>query len=188
MVGFLPRMIPFDRFVSSHAGKARAAFAAEVREPHLVLWTELDDESDERPTSQFVTLQQRVAPPAEGEDVADQPRSVLPLRKREGSNAFTLMVTIGRAPNNDLVLADRRVSKFHAYFRRVGDAWTMSDANSTNGTRVDDVPVPAERSVTLRSGARIVLGGAVVLEFLDGDDLFERLESARARKGDRTCS
>jgi pSer/pThr/pTyr-binding forkhead associated (FHA) protein len=179
-------MIPFDRFVSSYAGKARAAFNAEVRDPHLVLWTELDDESDERPTAQFLTMSQPLRPTS-GEDVSDQPQSVLPLRKREGSNAFTLMVTIGRASNNDLVLADRRVSKFHAYFRRVGTSWTISDANSTNGTRVDGVPVPAERSIALRSGARIVLGGAVVLEFLEGDDLFERLENARP-EGDRTCS
>lgn len=172
-------MIPFDRFVSSYRGKARAAFIAEVRDPHLVLWTQLSDESDERPTAQFLTMRQPLRPTDSGEDVAEVPQGVLPLRKREGSNSFTLMVTIGRAPNNDLVLADRRVSKFHAYFRRIGDTWTISDANSTNGTRVDDVPVPAERSITLRSGQRIVLGGAVVLEFLERDDLFERLEGAR---------
>src|SRR5688500_13980839 len=138
-------MIPFDRFLHSYAGKARAAFIAEVRDPHLVLWTHLNDESDERPTAQFLTMQQPLRPSDSAEDIADQPVSVLPLRKREGSNAFTLMVTIGRAPNNDLVLADRRVSKFHAYFRHVGNTWTISDANSTNGTRVDDVPVPSER-------------------------------------------
>lgn len=174
-------MISFREFAQAHTGESRTEFTASIRHPHLVLWTELNDESDERPTAQFLTMRHPTRPevaPQVGD--ADHPLAVLPVKKREGSNAFTLMVTIGRAPNNDVVLADRRVSKFHAYFRRVGSAWTISDANSTNGTKVDEVPVPAERSITLRSGARIVLGGSVTLEFLEGDDLFERLETTRA--------
>lgn len=175
-------MISFAEFATSHAGESRREFLAAIKEPHLVLWTELNDGSDERPTAQFLTtsLPLRPGAPPDRGPPGDGPHGVLPVRKRTDGNAFSLMITIGRAPNNDLVLADRRVSKFHAYFRRVGDGWTVSDANSTNGTRVDDVPVPAERSVTLRSGARVVLGGAVVLEFLEGDDLFERLQSHRS--------
>lgn len=172
-------MISFDEFARQQAEKTRDEFVAGVREPHLVLWTELSDESDERPTAQFLTMAHPTRPQAAPEGTADQPRAVLALRKRANGNAFSMMITIGRASNNDLVLADRRVSKFHAYFRRVGSGWTVSDANSTNGTKVDDVPVPAERSVTLRSGARLILGGAVVLEFLEADDLYERLVSHR---------
>lgn len=174
-------MLSFNQFLEAHTGESRAEFTASVHHPHLVLWTELNDESDERPTAQFLTQRHptrpEVARPAE--DDGDRPVAVLPVLKREGSNAFTLMVTIGRAPNNDVVLADRRVSKFHAYFRRVGRAWTISDANSTNGTKVDEIPVPAERSLMLRSGARIVLGGSVTLEFLEGDDLFDRIDGTR---------
>lgn len=172
-------MIAFEAFARTHAGESRSEFVAAVREPHLVLWTELNDESDERPTAQFLTLAHPTRPQARHEPPLDAPRAVLPLKKRENANAFTLMVTIGRAPNNDLVLPDRRVSKFHAYFRRVGSGWTVSDANSTNGTKVDEVPVPPERSVALRSGARVILGGTVVLEFLEGDDLYERLACHR---------
>jgi pSer/pThr/pTyr-binding forkhead associated (FHA) protein len=168
-------MIRFDEFARSHAEQSRSEFVAAIREPHLVLWTELNDESDERPTAQFLTLSHPTRGQGAPEASIERPRAVLPLKKREGGNAFSLMITIGRAPNNDLVLADRRVSKFHAYFRRVGSGWTVSDANSTNGTRVDEVPVPAERSVALRSAARIILGGSVVLEFLEPDDLYERV-------------
>lgn len=168
-------MIPFREFVETSAKRPRSDLRAH---PHLLLWTELDDDdSTERAPSQFLTMRHALqAPPRP----TQQPIAVLPVRKREGCNAFTLMVTLGRAPNNDLVLVDRRVSKFHAYLRRVGDAWTLSDANSTNGTRVDEVPVPAERSVRLRSGSRIVLGGSVDLEFLEGDDLLERVDGGRA--------
>lgn len=173
-------MIAFNKFVEAHRNESRAEFTASLRHPHLVLWTDLNDESDERPTAQFMTIRHQTRTEApQPPDEEDRPLFVLPVKKREGSNAFTLMVTIGRAPNNDVVLADRRVSKFHAYFRRVGSAWTISDANSTNGTKVDEVPVPAERSITLRSGARIVLGGSVNLEFLESDDLFDRIDTTR---------
>ncbi|MCO5168529.1 MAG: FHA domain-containing protein [Planctomycetes bacterium] len=179
-------MIPFEAFARSHQGASRTAFVAEVRDPHLALWTALDDESDERPTAQFLTVSISAKRGDAGADEArgadpSAPLALLPVRKREGSNAFALMITIGRAPNNDLVLPDRRVSKFHAYFRRLGGAWTINDANSTNGTTVDEVLVPPERGLTLRSGARIVLGGAVHLEFLEGDDLFERMWAAGGR-------
>jgi pSer/pThr/pTyr-binding forkhead associated (FHA) protein len=167
-------MMSFEAFRQANSGLTRAALSSRLREPHLFLWTRLNDESDERPTSQFLTMAHPTGAAARDAGPSPVPVAVLPVRKRADGNAFTLMITIGRAPNNDLVLADRRVSKFHAYVRRLGDAWTISDANSTNGTRVDDVPVPPERSVQLRSGARILLGGAVSLEFLEGPDLVER--------------
>ena len=63
--------------------------------------------------------------------------AIAPLRKRPGGNAFTGMITVGRADNNDLVISDGTVSKFHAYFRRLGQRWTITDANSRNGTMVD---------------------------------------------------
>lgn len=177
-------MIRFDEFARAHEGESRSEFLAAVTEPHLVLWTELNDESDERPTAQFLTLAHPLPSSRGGPEAADDaPRAVLPLKKRANGNAFSLMVTLGRAPNNDIVLADRRVSKFHAYFRRVGSGWTVSDANSTNGTKVDEVPVPSERSVSVRSGSRVILGGTVVLEFLEGEDLYERLSCHRPRRG-----
>jgi hypothetical protein len=49
-------------------------------------------------------------------------------------------VTVGRGPDNDVVISDDSVSKLHAYFRvmdgRLGLA--LSDAGSTNGTWVGE--------------------------------------------------
>ena len=53
----------------------------------------------------------------------------------------------------------------------------MSDANSTNGTRIDNVPVLQERSLMVRSGSHLLLGDAVTLEFLDPADLYERVRA-----------
>jgi hypothetical protein len=59
---------------------------------------------------------------------------VLPLRKVQST--FPSMITVGRTENNDLVVADEQVSKFHAFFRIVGERVELSDAGSRNGTFV----------------------------------------------------
>lgn len=114
-----------------------------------------------------------------GADVAagrlPTPWGVGAVEKRPGSNPFALMITLGRAPNNDLVLNHAALSKFHAYLRRSGESWVVDDPGSTNGTCVDGVPVESGRGVPARSGARITLGGEVELELLAPDDLWARL-------------
>src|SRR6185437_12930598 len=48
-----------------------------------------------------------------------------------------LVVTIGRAPENNVVLDDLLVSRSHALLRRSGDQWELVDNNSANGTYVN---------------------------------------------------
>jgi FHA domain len=59
---------------------------------------------------------------------------VLPLRKLQPT--FPSMITVGRTDTNDLIVPDEQVSKFHAFFRLVGDRVELSDAGSRNGTFV----------------------------------------------------
>ena len=66
------------------------------------------------------------------------------------------VTTIGRALENDVVLADARVSRFHAELRHENGRVVLHDLGSTNGTRVADEPVE-ERE--LRDGETISLGG-----------------------------
>jgi pSer/pThr/pTyr-binding forkhead associated (FHA) protein len=53
-------------------------------------------------------------------------------------NAFQRGVTVGRTANNDLVLDDVSVSRFHAWFQRENSTgeWSLVDAGSKNGTLV----------------------------------------------------
>lgn len=91
-----------------------------------------------------------------------------PLRKRSGANAFTSMVTVGRAGNNDVVIQAEGVSKFHAYFMRVRDEWTLVDAGSSLGTFVDERLIePRSERVPMSSGVRIRLGNALLGRYLD---------------------
>lgn len=94
-------------------------------------------------------------------------RLVLPIRKR--TDLFREMISVGRAPNNDVVVPDVSVSKFHAYFRVDGESIALIDAASRNGTRVDGVPIAAKVSSAVRLGARIELGDvALVLVGAEG--------------------
>jgi pSer/pThr/pTyr-binding forkhead associated (FHA) protein len=47
------------------------------------------------------------------------------------------LVTIGRAPSNDIVLTDGRVSARHAQIERQGNRASIRDLQSTNGTYVN---------------------------------------------------
>jgi ABC transport system ATP-binding/permease protein len=48
-----------------------------------------------------------------------------------------VVVTIGRAPENDVVLNDLLVSRRHAMLRRSGNQWELVDNDSANGTYVN---------------------------------------------------
>jgi Nif-specific regulatory protein len=49
-------------------------------------------------------------------------------------------ITVGRSPDNDIVLDDPRVSRLHAVIEKRGSGYFLDD-QSTNGTILDNVPV-----------------------------------------------
>jgi hypothetical protein len=69
--------------------------------------------------------------------------------------------TIGRDAACDLVLYDMTVSRRHAGLRREADAWLLSDAGSTNGTRLNGWRVT--EPVPLRAGDRVTFGSMTLV-------------------------
>jgi pSer/pThr/pTyr-binding forkhead associated (FHA) protein len=69
---------------------------------------------------------------------------------------------VGRTANNDIVISDLSVSRFHAFLKRGEDgSFQIQDAGSTNGTVVNDSCVPAQGqgpAVRIKSGDRVKLG------------------------------
>ena len=65
------------------------------------------------------------------------------------------ITTIGRAPENVMQLDDPSVSGRHAQIEQVGEDYTITDLESTNGTRVNGELIT---SVTLHVGDRIRFG------------------------------
>ncbi|HEU5267259.1 MAG TPA: FtsK/SpoIIIE domain-containing protein, partial [Jatrophihabitans sp.] len=64
---------------------------------------------------------------------------------------------IGRSDSCELILADLDASRRHARIEVSATSIRLTDLDSTNGTFVDDVRVPAE-GVALRTGAQIRIG------------------------------
>lgn len=66
------------------------------------------------------------------------------------------LITIGRAPDNMIVIEDPSVSSRHAQLERAGDNYRVKDLGSTNGTRVNGLPVT---ETLLRFEDRVRFGG-----------------------------
>ena len=76
------------------------------------------------------------------------------------NNAFAMGITIGRIESNDLVIVDDSVSRFHAYLRwdERALAWFVTDAESKNGSWVDDVKVDPNQRARVDDNARLRFG------------------------------
>ena len=78
---------------------------------------------------------------------------VLPVRKVQST--FPSMITVGRARNNDIVVPDALVSKFHAFFRQLDDGeWGLADAGSANGTKLGEVELAPKGAARARALGR----------------------------------
>jgi sigma-B regulation protein RsbU (phosphoserine phosphatase) len=76
----------------------------------------------------------------------------------DGVHSFELsrdVIAIGRAPDQDLVLKDSRVSRRHAVIMRVGDTYRVVDQKSTHGTFLNGARV---EEVVLQPGDQLQFG------------------------------
>ncbi|HEX4498952.1 MAG TPA: adenylate/guanylate cyclase domain-containing protein [Thermoanaerobaculia bacterium] len=62
---------------------------------------------------------------------------------------------LGRGSDNDVVLSDASVSRYHAEILREADGWSVHDLKSTNGVDVNRVPV---EKAPLRPGDLLTIG------------------------------
>jgi len=79
-------------------------------------------------------------------------------------------ITIGRDPNNDIVLESPSVSRFHTQIERIGQRYQIKDLRSSNGTFVNDQRVSdvgwAKSGDNLRIASyRFVLGEDKIEQF-----------------------
>ncbi len=103
---------------------------------------------------------------------------VMPLRKGPSTNnAFVMGVTVGRTDNNDLVLDDASVSRFHAYFLRDSrkNTWKLVDAESKNGTWAGATKLEPNGSVILEDRTRVRFGD-IEMTFLLPESFFKHVD------------
>jgi pSer/pThr/pTyr-binding forkhead associated (FHA) protein len=133
-----------------------------------------------RPTRPGRTLVQSM-PPDASRELAPSQYLVFPIRKTERS-IIARFYSIGQTRNNDVVVRDVTVSKFHAFFQDDddGQGFVLLDAKSTNGTFVNERRVPHQgigAAVKVRSGDTVRFGG-VELSFLTAEELCELVRAA----------
>jgi pSer/pThr/pTyr-binding forkhead associated (FHA) protein len=93
--------------------------------------------------------------------------------KNTGRSPFPRIVTVGRTKNNDIVLADVSISKFHAFFKEEGGAFFISDGESRNGSFVDGERAPTSKQgkpMPLKFGQKIKFG-ALEFRFVDAAEV-----------------
>lgn len=99
---------------------------------------------------------------------AGEPLVFLVEKSSTGStNPFAMGLTIGRVESNDVALDDGSVSRFHAWLQKDErtQLWSLTDAESRNGTWVDGKQVAPKQRVTVHDGSTLKLGD-VELKFL----------------------
>ncbi len=107
-------------------------------------------------------------------DVPQQTQLVLAVTKTQP--VVPDMITVGRTANNDVVIPDVTVSKFHAWFRVADDGLVLVDAGSRNGTKVMGRPLQPKDSLLVRAGTRIAFG-AIELALHDAGGCWDEVSA-----------
>jgi transcriptional regulator with GAF, ATPase, and Fis domain len=90
------------------------------------------------------------------------------------------VIRIGKAPENDLVLADETVSRVHFEIVRDAKGYLVRDLRSTNGTFLDGAEI---KEAYLRAGSVIAVG-ATELKFTPFEERIEILPSEKEALGE----
>jgi hypothetical protein len=132
------------------------------------------------PTRPGRTLVQST-PPEASRELSPSQYLVFPIRKTERS-IIARFYSVGQTRNNDVVIRDVTVSKFHAFFQDAEDGagLVLLDARSTNGTFINEERVPRQglgSPVPVRNGDKVRFG-AVELSYLTAQELCELVRAA----------
>ena len=97
--------------------------------------------------------------------MAQNPKLVLLSEKLRGKS-FNLdkeVLTVGRREQNDICIKDSTLSSHHCDFIRFGSTYKVRDNASTNGTRVNNVPLTPGVEVELKNFDVIQIGAVETL-------------------------
>jgi len=98
---------------------------------------------------------------------------IVPLQKRPvDSKPFADRISVGRAPNNDVVIRHDSVSKFHAWFEKNdSECFYVADANSTNQSLLNGEELG--KTLTLVSDGDVIQFGDVSTMFVTPESLWD---------------
>jgi len=154
--------------------------SSKERRPHI---RSIFDTPDPHTSSQDTSQSSEDAPPL---DYYLDPESLIVPLSKSARNAFSHMITFGRAINNDIVLADNTLSKVHGWFLPPStadkDCWCYVDNNSTNGTKINKHKVIPQRPTHLKYGDEFVMGNVQML-FLSKENILDLVDYMQNENG-----
>lgn len=114
-----------------------------------------------------------------GDGAASEPLPLLVQAVRKVQEAFPSMITVGRTRNNDIVIPDVQVSRFHAFFKVFSDRVELGDAGSANGTFVGGRALPPKGATQIVIPGETVEFSHLPFVFLDARAAWERIRTIR---------
>jgi pSer/pThr/pTyr-binding forkhead associated (FHA) protein len=104
-------------------------------------------------------------------------RTLVAEIRKQSSSPPANKICIGRAADNDIVLANHTVSKLHTYFivSEQEGSCEIVDANSTNGTMVNNKRLGAYENHPLFSGDQIRFGPSIQMVYLTPQGFYDLL-------------
>lgn len=143
-------------------------FLAEYPHPFLLIQIDRPEEAAEFKTIVAPRFVHEETPTAHETEGPIRTERAVPVEKRPGANEFSF-ITIGRAANNDIIVAVSSVSKCHAIITKVEDGYTIADARSKNGTALNGTSLAPDEARPVGSGDLVTLSKQVRLTFMDAD-------------------
>ena len=108
---------------------------------------------------------------------------------KEEHRSFDLQeetVYIGRAPENDIQIEDKYISRKHLRLQKRGNKYVIKDLNTKNGTFVNGKQISPDDLFELGEGHTIVIGMSVIcLDEGSSEDVLAFLDSIRPVKTTR---
>jgi pSer/pThr/pTyr-binding forkhead associated (FHA) protein len=71
--------------------------------------------------------------------------------------------SIGRDKSNQLIIADEKVSRYHAVVTFENDVAYIKDTDSANGTFINGNQIPVGKKIKLKNGDKIKVGKTVIV-------------------------
>jgi len=96
------------------------------------------------------------------------------------------LLTVGRRDPCDIVIKDATLSSHHCDLIRFGETFKIRDNDSTNGTRVNNVPLTPGDEVELKNFDVIQLGGVETIFECDAADAADEKRSQTGIDLDKT--
>lgn len=157
---------------------SREDFARHFSHPFLVFDKDQGSEQEKQLSYETVCMEPEQLARLIQQSLLKAAASKVTRLVKKGTKVFTGMINVGRTTNCDVVIDSPIVSKFHAYFARdtKSASFYLSDANSTNGTLVNNIKLKPKVKKPLSDGNTISFDRQVTFSFYTPEGLYDLLK------------